>query len=51
MEDPMASTLNKVVVISAVHPFGLKVRFGDDMCPDWLRMNMEQAGELAPPAE
>jgi hypothetical protein len=86
--------VNKVVEISAVHPFRLKVRFGDgasgvhdctalvnetgamveplrdpdyfarvfldygaptwpndfDMCPDSLRMNMEQAGELVPPA-
>jgi hypothetical protein len=91
----MASILNKVVAISAVRPFGLKVRFQDgaggvhdcsalvnetgpmveplrdpnyfarvfldygaptwpnsfDMCPDSLRMNMEQAGELVPPAE
>ena len=22
-----------------------------DMCPDWLRMKMERAGELVPPAE
>jgi hypothetical protein len=86
--------VNKVVEISAIHPFGLKVRFGDgasgvhdcaalvnetgpmveplrdpdyfarvfldygaptsnsfDTCPDSLRMNMEQAGELVPPAE
>jgi Protein of unknown function (DUF2442) len=85
--------LNKVVEISAVHPFGRKVRFQDgaggvhdcstlvrktgpmieplrdpryfarvgldygaptwpnsyDMCPDWLRMEMEQAGELVAP--
>ncbi len=87
--------LNKVVEISAIHPFRLKVRFSDgasgvhdysarvnetspmieplrdpdyfarvfldygaptwpnsfDMCPDWLRMEMEQAGELIPPAK
>jgi hypothetical protein len=87
--------VNKVVEISAVHPFCLKVRFGDgasgvhdcaalvnetgamveplrdpdyfarvfldygaptwpndfDMSPDWLRMKMERAGELVPPAE
>ena len=85
--------LNTGVEISAVRPFGLKVRFGAsgihdctalvnetgpvveplrdpdyfarvfldygaptwpnsfDMCPDSLRMNMEQAGELVPPAE
>jgi hypothetical protein len=87
--------VNKVVEISAVHPFRLKVRFGDgasgvhdclalvnetgpmveplrdpdyfarvfldygaptwpnsfDMCPDWLRMKMQRAGELVPPAE
>jgi len=83
-------TVNKVAEISAIHPFGLKVRFSDgaggvhdcsalvtetglmieplrdpayfarvsldcgaptwpnrfDMCPDWLRMKMKQAGEL-----
>ena len=86
----MGSTLNKVVEISVVHPFGLAVRFQDgakgthdcsamvaetgpmieplhdpsffaqvgleynaptwpngyDMCPDWLRMEMQIAGEL-----
>lgn len=86
---------NKVVEISAIHPFRLKVRFSDgpsgvhdysalvnetgpmieplrdpdyfarvfldygaptwpnsfDMSPDWLRMKMEQAGELVLPAE
>lgn len=86
----MGSTLNKVVEVSAVQPFALKVRFSDgatglhdctalvasvgemvaplrdpdffarvtleygaptwpngyDMCPDWLRMEMEKAGEL-----
>lgn len=86
----MGSMLNKVVEISAVQPFALKVRFSDgaiglhdctslvaskgtmiaplrdpdffsrvsleygaptwpngyDMCPDWLRMEMEKAGEL-----
>jgi hypothetical protein len=91
----MVRLLNKVVEISAVHPFGIKVRFGDgasgvhdclalvnetgpmveplrdpdyfarvfldygaptwpnsfDMCPDSLRMDMEQAGELVPPVE
>jgi hypothetical protein len=87
--------MNKVVGISAVRPFRLKVRFGDgaggihdctalvnetgpmveplrdldyfacvfldygaptwpnsfDMSPDWLRIKMERAGELVPPAE
>jgi hypothetical protein len=87
--------VNKVVEISAIHPFRLKVRFSDgasdvhdyaalvnetgpmieplrdpdyfarvfldygaptwpnsfDMSPDWLRMEMEVAGELIPPAE
>ena len=86
--------MNTVVEISAIHPFGLTVRFRDgasgvhdcsalvnetgpmveplrdpdyfarvfldygaptwpnsfDMCPDWLRMKMERAGELVPPA-
>jgi hypothetical protein len=87
----MGSTLNKVVDVSVVRPFGLRVRFDDgasgvhdcaallkatgsmiaplrdpeffarvtldygaptwpngyDMCPDWLRMEMQKAGELA----
>lgn len=87
----MGSTLNRVVEISVVPPFALKVRFGDgasgihdctalleatgsmvaplrdpdffarvtldygaptwpngyDMCPDWLRLEMERASELA----
>ena len=87
--------MNKVVEISAIHPYRLKVRFSNgasgvhdysalvneigpmieplrdpdyfarvfldygaptwpnsfDMCPDWLRMKMERAGELVPPAE
>jgi hypothetical protein len=87
--------VNKVVEISAIHPFRLKVRFSDgasgihdysalvnetgpmieplrdpdyfarvfldhgaptwpnsfDMCPDTLRMNMEQADELVQPAQ
>jgi hypothetical protein len=87
--------VNKVVEISAIHPYRLKVRFSDgaggvhdysalvnetgpmieplrdpdyfarvfldygaptspnsfDMCPDSLRRNMEQAGELVPPEE
>jgi hypothetical protein len=87
--------VNKVVEISAIHPYRLKVRFSDgasgvhdysalvnetgpmieplrdpnyfarvfldygaptwpnsfDMCPDWLRMEMERAGELVPPAQ
>lgn len=87
--------MNKVVEISAIHPYRLKVRFSDgaggvhdysalvnetgpmieplrdpdyfarvfldygaptwpnsfDMCPDSLRMKMEQAGELVPPEE
>ena len=87
--------MNKVVEISTIRPFRLKVRFSDgasgvhdysalvnetgpmieplrdpdyfarvfldygaptwpnsfDMGPDWLRMNMEQAGKLMPPAE
>jgi hypothetical protein len=87
--------VNKVVEISAIQPYGLKVRFSDgasgvhdysalvnetgpmieplrdsdyfarvfldygaptwpnsfDMRPDWLRMEMERAGELVRPAE
>jgi hypothetical protein len=87
--------VNKVVEISAIHPYRLKVRFSDgasgihdysalvnetgpiieplrdpdyfarvfldygaptwpnsfDMSPDWLRMEMEAAGELIPPAQ
>ena len=86
----MASMLNKVTEVSALHPFRLQVRFQDgaggihdcsallersgpmsgalhdpsffrqvsleygaptwpngyDMCPDWLRMEMDTAGEL-----
>jgi hypothetical protein len=87
--------VNKVVEISAIHPYRLKVRFSDGasgvhdysalfnetgpmiepprdpdyfarvfldygaptwpnsfgMSPDWLRMKMEHAGELIPPAQ